>query len=122
MPDNYDLEERTSKFGEDVIKFCKNLPRDEISRPIIVQLIRSVTSIGANYREARAACSRKDFRNKIFICKKETDETAHWLRMIVSYLPDTKPQIQDLVCECNQLSNIFHASTIKLGQTDEDTK
>ncbi|MEK7580113.1 MAG: four helix bundle protein [Patescibacteria group bacterium] len=74
---NYDLEERTAKFGEAIIEFCKSLKQDAISRPIISQLIRSGTSIGANYMEANGASSRQDFRNKIFICKKEAQETKH---------------------------------------------
>ena len=67
----YDLEERTAKFGENVIEFCKVINQDAITRSIISQLIRSGTSIGANYMEANGASSNKDFRNKIFICKKE---------------------------------------------------
>ncbi len=64
---NYDLEERTAKFGESVIEFCKSIKQDVITKPIIGQLVRSGTSIGANYMEANAASSKKDFRNKIFI-------------------------------------------------------
>lgn len=71
----YDLEERTSKFGENIIIFCKCLNKNVVSIPIISQIIRSGTSIGANYCEANNASSRKDFQNKIFICKKEAQET-----------------------------------------------
>src|SRR4030042_3793950 len=78
----YDLEERTAKFGENIINFCKNIKKDVISIPIISQLVRSATSIGANYMEANGASSRKDFKNKIHICKKESQETKHWLRML----------------------------------------
>ena len=76
----YDLEERTSAFGEKIIIFIRSLPLDEVTRPLINQLIRSGTSIGANYCEANESCSKKDFRNKIFISKKESGETKHWLR------------------------------------------
>ena len=73
LPNNrYNLEERTAKFGESVILFCKSINQDTINKPIINQLIRSATSVGANYMEANGASSRKDFANKIFICKKET--------------------------------------------------
>ena len=64
-PKNYDLIERTAKFGENIIDFCNTLPRNEINRPLISQLIRSGTSQGANYMEADAAVSKKDFENKI---------------------------------------------------------
>jgi four helix bundle protein len=87
---NYDLEERTAKLGEKIIEFCKDLKQDAISRPIITQLVRSGTSIGANYMEANAASSKKDFTNKIFIAKKETQETKHWLRMIAKCFPEKK--------------------------------
>ena|SRR3989338_2833803 len=70
LKNNYDLEERTAKFGESVIEFCKEVRQDVITKPIINQLIRSGTSIGANYMEANGASSKKDFRNKIFICKR----------------------------------------------------
>ena len=66
---NYDLEERTAKFGENIIVLCKGVKQDSISKPIINQLVRSATSIGANYMEANGASSKKDFRNKIHICK-----------------------------------------------------
>jgi len=66
----YDLEERTAKFGERIILFCRELNQDVITKPIISQLVRSGTSVGANYMEANAAVSKKDFNNKIHICKK----------------------------------------------------
>src|SRR4030067_2340632 len=87
MSKNYDLEERTAKFGMDVIRLCKLLPLNEITRPLINQLIRSSTSIGANYMEANGADSKKDFKSKISICKKEAKETMHWLRMIAEADP-----------------------------------
>ena len=80
----YDLEERAAKFGENVILFIKTLPYNDINRPLINQIIRSATSIGANYMEANQASSNKDFKNKIRICQKEANETKHWLRMIAS--------------------------------------
>lgn len=79
---------RTSKFGEDVIEFAKSLQRDEVSRPLITQLVRSATSIGANYVEADGAESKRDFQHKIAICKKEAKETKNWLRMIAKANPD----------------------------------
>ncbi|MDD5164826.1 MAG: four helix bundle protein [Patescibacteria group bacterium] len=66
----YNLEERTAKFSEDIIEFIRSIKRDDINRNIITQLARAITSIGANYCEANASSSKKDFRNKIYICKK----------------------------------------------------
>jgi hypothetical protein len=62
----YPLEERTAVFGERIIEFCKKVPKNVITIPIINQLIRSGLSIGANYQEANGASSKKDFKNKIF--------------------------------------------------------
>jgi|GEM_PF-5064254 len=65
---------RTAILGENIIELGKNIKPDYINKPIINQMIRSGTSIGANYCEAINASSKRDFRNKIFICKKETQE------------------------------------------------
>ena len=111
---NYDLEERTAKFGEEIIKFCKCLTQDSINRPIINQIIRSSTSIGANYMEANAASSRKDFKNKIYICKKETQETKHWLRMMAQCEPGKKEDLVRLWKECQELTLIFGKIVSKL--------
>lgn len=111
---NYDLEERTAKFGEEIIRFCKNLRQDSINRSIINQIVRSSTSIGANYMEANAASSKKDFRNKIFICKKETQETKHWLRMMAQCEPSKKEYLIKLWKECHELNLIFGKIVSKL--------
>ena len=113
---NYDLEERTAKFGGDIIEFCKSIRQDAITRPIINQVVRSGTSIGANYMEANAASSKKDFRNKIFICKKEAQETKHWLRMIVRCLPEKKEELKKLWKECQELTLIFQKITTSLNK------
>lgn len=104
---NYDLEERTAKFGEEIIKLCKSAKQDSISSPLINQLIRSATSIGANYMEANGASSKKDFRNKISICLKESRETKHWLRMLAVAQPEKKDQLKALWRECQELTLIF---------------
>ena len=78
----YDLEERTAKFGENIIEFARSLKKDSVNLSLINQVVRSGTSIGANYMEADGAESGKDFKHKIAICKKEAKETRHWLRMI----------------------------------------
>ena len=76
----YNLEDRTVRYSENIIIFAKNLKKDIIIIPLIKQLIRSSTSIGANYCEANGASSKKDFKNKIHICKKEAKETKYWLQ------------------------------------------
>lgn len=112
---NYDLEERTAKFGEEIIKFCRSAKRDSIALPLLSQLVRSGTSIGANYMEANGASSRKDFANKIYISKKEAQETKHWLRMLAVYYPDDKEILRKYWQEAQEFTLIFHkiVSTIK---------
>jgi four helix bundle protein len=105
----YDLSERTAKFGEAVIDFVKTIKESNISRPIISQLIRSATSIGANYMEADCAESKKDFRHKIGICKKESKETLHWLRMLARAEVGSQEVCRNLYRECHQLVLIFSA-------------
>lgn len=106
---NYDLEDRTAKFGENAIKFAKLLKKDVINIPLISQFIRSATSIGANYCEADGGSSKKDFRNKICISKKEAKETKHWLRMIAEANPELKDDARKLFREAQELTLIFSA-------------
>lgn len=112
----YDLEERTAQFGELIIQFCKSLQQNDISKPLINQLLRSSTSIGANYLEANGASSKKDFRNKIYICKKESQETKHWLRMLLQCYPNQAKDIQNFSQECQELIMIFQKITSTLDK------
>jgi four helix bundle protein len=103
----FDLEERTATFGENVIKLCRTIKQDAITKSIISQVVRSSTSVGANYCEANGASSRKDFRNKIFICKKEAQETKHWMRLLAAAAPEQKDETRILWKEAQELSLIF---------------
>mgnify|MGYP001592194983 CR=1 FL=1 len=101
----YDLEERTANFGKNVIRFCKKIPLDPISRPLISQVVRSSTSIGANYAEVQGGSSKKDFANKIYLCRKEAQETRHWLKMMEEI--SDLPELRSLQNECQELILIF---------------
>lgn len=105
----FDLEERTAKFGISAITFCKKLKRSPITDPLVNQLIRSATSVGANYCEADDAESRMDFKHKIGICKKEARESKHWLRMIATAIPEEKEELKLLWQEAKELNLIFNA-------------
>ena len=105
----FDLEERTIVFSEQVIELVKQLPQDTITRPIISQLVRSATSIGANYSEAEEASSKKDFVNKVAIAKKETRETKYWLRILSFTIPSSKEQARILWQEAQELNLILAA-------------
>ena len=103
----YDLEKRTGDFGIKIISFLKKLPVDHISKPLVSQLVRSSTSIGANYMEANEAASKKDFYNKIRICQKESNETKHWLRMLAEVFPEEAGSLQKFWAEAHELTLIF---------------
>ncbi|OGU18405.1 MAG: hypothetical protein A2X61_09300 [Ignavibacteria bacterium GWB2_35_12] len=105
---NYDLEERTARFGENIIDLCKKIKSNTITAPLISQPIRSGTIIGANYMEANGSSSKKDFSNKIFIFKKESQETKHWLRMLRTAIKEFEGVIIKLYQEANELSMIFN--------------
>ena len=105
----FDLIDRTTNFAIRVISFVKQMPLDPYTRPIIDQLIRSGTSIGANYAEADEANSKRDFINKISIAKKETKETRYWLRLIMSTPGLVKAEAEDLQREARELNLIFVA-------------
>jgi|SRR3989344_175842 len=111
---HYDLEERTAKFGETIIDFVKALRQDSVNTILINQLIRSATSIGANYCEANNASSKNDFRNKIFICKKEASETKYWIRMIARANSTIKESCEPLWKEANELTMIFSKITTSI--------
>ncbi|KKQ92197.1 MAG: hypothetical protein UT58_C0003G0023 [Microgenomates group bacterium GW2011_GWC1_39_7b] len=112
----YDLEERTAKFGENVIKFCKELSKSIITDPLVSQLVRCSTSVGANYCEADDAESGKDFKHKIGICKKEARESKHFLRMLATACPGQKEKIKVIWTEAKELNLIFNSIYQKMGK------
>src|SRR5262245_18824009 len=103
----FDLEERTARFGEEVIRFCKKIALTPITEPLIRQIIKSGTSVGANYCEADDAVSGKEFRQKIGTCKKESRETKHWLRMLAVAAEEHTEQARILWREAHELMLIF---------------
>ena len=113
---NYDLERRTTEFSENIIVFLKTLERNVITTPLISQLIRSATSIGANYFEANGAASKKDFKNKICICKKEARETKYWLQLIAKVNPDKKEMCRKFWHEAQEFTLIFSKIIITIDK------
>ncbi len=106
---SFDLEERTAVFGEAVIHFAKVVPRNSVTLPLIDQIVRSGTSVAANYCEADDAVSKRDFKNKIGTCRKESRETKLWLRMIAAAEPELKTEARRLWQEAKELHLIFAA-------------
>lgn len=103
----FDLEERTARFGEDIIKFLKTIPVNPITEEIIRQLVRAGTSVGSNYCEADDCDSRKDFKFKIGLCRRESKESKHWLRMMAVAHEPSAPRARELWQEGKELNLIF---------------
>jgi four helix bundle protein len=112
---NYDLEKRTLEFSKSVIVLVRPIKQNELNRNIISQLIRSATSVGANYREANGASSKKDFANKIHICRKEIQETEYWLELLSEACSEIIEKVRVIWKEAHQLTLIFNkiSSSIK---------
>jgi len=105
----FDLAERTARFGEDAVRYARRIPPDSVSIPLIRQLVRAATSIGANYCEADEAGSRKEFRYRISVSCRESRESKHWLRMLAVAAPDHKEDARILWKEAHELNLIFAA-------------
>lgn len=103
----YNLEKRTATLSENTIVFLKSIDRNILTIPLINQLIRSVTSIGANYCEANGASSKKDFKNKIHICKKESKESMYWFQLLAKAAPEHAEECRKLWKETQELAMIF---------------
>jgi four helix bundle protein len=109
------LENRTVEFSVLVIKTCGKYAREAHLSSLTNQLIRSATSIGANYAEANNASSKADFKNKIFIAKKEAAETRYWLKILYEITKDN--DVLPLQQEALELNLILQKiiSTMKNG-------
>ena len=105
----FDLAERTAVFGEDMIRFSRSIRRDAVTMPLISQLVRSATSVGANYVEADEAGSKREFAYRISACRREARETQYWLRMIVAANEDSKMPARDLWQEARELVLILQS-------------
>jgi four helix bundle protein len=106
---SFDLEERTARFGEECIYFVRGIRADHVSIPLISQLVRAAGSVGANYCEADEAASKKEFRYRISLCKKEARESKHWLRLLVAACPEQRDEARRLWREANELTKVFAA-------------
>lgn len=115
----FDLEERTTIFSENIIGACRLMEGGVTVSPLIGQLIRSATSIGANYAEANGASSKKDFTNKIYICKKEAKETLYWIRLIGKSTSNNtvKEKLREIWKEAHELMLIFASISTKLKKS-----
>ena len=108
--DSEELKERTKEFAIKIIKLVENFPKTNTGDVIGKQLLKSATSIGANYRSACRAQSHAHFISKISIVEEEADETIYWLELTVESKLTTQDQVTDLIKEANELTAIFTSS------------
>src|SRR6184192_4409824 len=105
-----DLRLRTKDFAIRMVTFYRKLPRDEEGRVIGKQILRSGTSIGANYRAACRSRSKAEFISKISIVLEEADETVFWLELLLQSEMSSKIRIEGMLAEANELTSIFVSS------------
>lgn len=103
----FDLEERTLEYAKCVIRLCKKMPTNTINFKLIGQLVRSAGSVGANYREANEALSRKDFIHRLRISRKEAKESSYWLDLLKEANPNNEKEVSELHGESRELRNIL---------------
>jgi four helix bundle protein len=107
--DKFELEKRTKKFAVSVIRFVQDLPKNKVTDVLGYQLLKSGTSVGANYREANRAQSRADFVHKIGIVEKEIAETQYWLELFEEVDHGDNVARNGLLRESGELLAIFIA-------------
>lgn len=118
MYQSEELKKRAKRYALDVLFFCRKLPRTEDARVLGRQLLRSATSVAANFRATCRARSKAEFIAKIGIVVEEADETVFWLEMLTESLIVPPEMTQRLIAEGNELLAIFASSyhTAKYGK------
>lgn len=102
-----DLRKRTKRFALRIIKLYETLPRTGSAQVLGHQLLRSGTSVGANFREAHRARSNAEFVSKVGDSLRELEETAYWLELLVESRAISAPKLSALLDETSQLTAIF---------------
>lgn len=110
-----DLLDRTFNFGVRCLKLLRTFPNTSEYQILKNQLGRSSTSVGANYEEAQAGSSRKDFKNKVNISLKEARESNYWLRVLKAIDEAPNKELEDLIIESSEIKNILASIIIKLN-------
>ncbi len=105
----YDLEQRTLEYAKRIIRLCKNISGNIENNILSNQLMRSGTSLGANYREANETVTKKDFSFRMRICRKEAKETIYWLQLVIEANPSLEKRVVPLLQETGELLKIFAA-------------
>src|ERR1700681_1034003 len=106
-PDEKDLRQRTKEFGLQIVRMFSGLPKTTEAQVLGKQVLRSGTSIGANYREAYRARSRAEFISKCGDSLRELEETLYWLELLVDAGCVRSEKLDPLRQECDELIAIF---------------
>ncbi len=117
-PKTEELLDRTFSFGVDTLRFLFGLPNNKVYEIIIFQLAKASTSAGANYEEAQAAESKKDFIHKVGVVLKELRESNYWYRVLNEILPNSKTnkELKRLLNESLELKKIFTTIRFNAGK------
>ena len=105
-----ELERRTKEFLLQLIRFLESLPKNYLGEALGRQLLKSCTSIGANYREANRAESKADFIHKLAIAEKEASETVYWLELMTEAGIGSRQEVTTLLLEAREILAIFTAA------------
>lgn len=105
-----DIKKRTQKFALDCWRLCSKVPKSREYNAFVNQLIRSSSSVGANFRASQRARSTADFINKLKIVEEETDESMYWLEMFIEILDDQQNELKRLHAEANEILAIIVSS------------
>jgi four helix bundle protein len=113
---------RLFEFSVNIFNLIKNSPYNVATKPIISQLIRSATSVGANYEEAQASVSKADFISKIHISLKEIREACYWLKFSKATFLSNNQEIDNLINESEELKKILGSIAWKSRQNLNNLK
>jgi four helix bundle protein len=114
------LKDRTQQFALNVVRFVETLPASETCRILGRQLLRSATSVRANYRAVCRARSKNDFIAKMGIVLEEADESAYWIELLIAANKAKPSQSAELLHEANELVAIATASIMTARRNDEE--
>ena len=118
MMTKFDLRQRSYGFSVSLVRFLNNLAASRISTPLFTQLLRSGTSVGANIEESDSSPTRKDFKYKLIIAKKEAAETVYWLKIIIDAdilkNQNNISKAKEILKEAEELLKILGSITHKL--------
>jgi len=114
--------DRTKKFVVDNIKLYRSLPKTEEARIVGKQLLRSSSSVGANYRAACRARSQAEFSSKISIVIEEADESVFWMEVMIDADILTQPQVNNLIIEGNEILKVVSSARKTITDKNKDIK